>query len=119
VVPVVKATEFAVEWREWWDTLQPSWRVGGSGTSQRDCPANADWKVLQRGGSNGIFIILMCLSWWSKVATSPKLREVFDTAVEDVVWVFEHVCMSIPISAGSKRAADDSDTNSANKRARQ
>jgi hypothetical protein len=114
VVPIIKVTEFAVEWKQWWDVLQPSWRVGRS-----EPPANADWKVLQRGGSNGIFIVLMCLSWWGNAVTSPEHREVFDAAVEDVVWVLQHVCMSIPASVGIKRAADNSDTNSANKRARQ
>ena len=59
-MPVIKAAEFAAEWKEWWNTLQPSWRSDGS---NQDCLADADWQVLQKGGSNGIFIIIMCLSW--------------------------------------------------------
>jgi hypothetical protein len=117
-VPAVKVTEFAVEWRDWWDTLQASWHSGGSGPSHRDCPANADWKILQHGGTNGIFIILMCLSWWNKAMTSLTHREVFDAAVEDVAWALEHVCTSIPVLASAKRVADHSDPGS-NKRVHQ
>jgi hypothetical protein len=95
----VKAAEFAIDWRAWWVTIQPSWRSGesGSGPLDQECPANADWKVLQRGGSNGIFIILMCLTWWGKAATTPQDRDAFTTAVEDVAWVFEKVLISIHV----------------------
>jgi hypothetical protein len=114
----VKVREFAVEWREWWNNIQPSWRSGGSGPLHGDCPPDADWKVLHRGGSNGIFIVVMCLSWWGKFVTSPTDRELFDAAVEEVALVFENVSTSIHVSAGTKRAADHSDTGSTNKRAR-
>ena len=90
--------------------LQPSWHSTGSGPSLMDCPADADWKVLQHGGGNGIFIVVMCLSWWGKVVTSPKDHEVFDAAVEEVASVFENVWMSLQALAGTKCRADDSDT---------
>jgi len=113
----MKVKEFAVQWKEWWDTLQPSWRSGGPELLHRDCPADADWKVLQRGGSNGIFIVVMCLSWWGKAATSPKDRELFNAAVDDVAWVLGNVSTSIHVSAGTKRGSDHSDTGSTSKRA--
>ena len=115
-MPVIKAAEFAAEWKEWWNVLQPSWRSDGS---SRDCPADADWQVLQRGGNNGIFIVIMCLSWWGKAVTSPQTSEAFQAAVEDVTWTLKNVSLSISsISAGSKRAGDNLDIRSSNKRMR-
>jgi hypothetical protein len=75
-----------------------------------DCPADADWKMLQCEGGNSIFIVIMCLSWWGKVVTSPKDCKVFNTAVEEVASVFKNVLMSLQVLAGTKHGADDSDT---------
>jgi hypothetical protein len=99
--------EFAVEWREWWNILQPSWQSNGS---DRDCPADADWQLICCGGSNGIFIILMCLSWWGKAVTSPQNCDDFQAVVKDVIWAFEKISLSISvISNGLKCAGDNLD----------
>jgi hypothetical protein len=115
-VPIVKVADFPAEWREWWNTLQPSWRSGDLG---QDCPPDADWQVLQCGGNNGIFIVVMCLSWWGKAIISPQNCLDFQAAVEEVAWVLEKISTSVPSKlVGSKRVADDSDVASSNKRAK-
>lgn len=113
-MPAIKAAEFSAVWREWWDILQPSWRLN---SFDQNCPTDADWQVLQCGGNNGIFIVIMCLSWWGKAITSPQDNDAFQAAVDEVVWVLEKV--STFISGGSKRKANDISITSPNKRMRQ
>ena len=104
-------------WREWWDILQPSWRLN---SFDQNCSTDADWQVLQRGGNNGIFIVIMCLSWWGKAITSPQNCDTFQAAVDEVAWVLEKVSSSVTFISGfSKRKTNDIDTKSPSKRMRQ
>lgn len=118
-IPVFEVANFAVSWRRWWEGLQPSWRPQDLWPPSRDVPTDEDWCSLHRGGNNGIFLVIMCLSWWAARATSEKDRAPFEAAKQDVTWVLEQVLESIPVSSlPGKRNAEQSDSPATTKRRR-
>lgn len=84
----------------------------------RTVPADADWTDLRRGGSNGLGLVVMALSWW--VGLTPTPDSDLATAIDDVKWVLSKLVMtahpaspSPPVSStavetGSKRPSDPS-----------
>ncbi|KLO15474.1 hypothetical protein SCHPADRAFT_790657, partial [Schizopora paradoxa] len=62
---------FASEVRAWWTALMPGWRLPSDGRTaqaawplQRNVPETEDWKKVRKIGPNGIFLVLLALSWW-------------------------------------------------------
>ena len=46
----------------WWNNIQPEWRRSG-----QDSPQDPSaWSYILSGGSKGLFLVLMCLSWWHR-----------------------------------------------------
>jgi hypothetical protein len=105
-VPDFKVAEFAVVWKSWWESLQPTWRLRESWPLSRETPPGEDWSVLRRGGINGFFIVLMCFSWWASKKMSAREREEFEAAMVDVTWVIKKVSDSIALSTPLKRCAE-------------
>lgn len=103
-VPKVNVAEFATEWRSWWEAMQPVWRhVDGESSLSRNVPSTEDWDALARGGSNGLFLIIMALSWWLQGFTSTEPTDDFWSAVNDVVWVLEAITYSLPSPTAEKK----------------
>lgn len=49
----------------WWGNIQPDWRRSG-----QDSPQDPSaWSYILSGGSKGLFLVLMCLSWWHRAHT--------------------------------------------------
>jgi hypothetical protein len=117
--PEFKVGEFATVWWTWWESLQPSWRTQDSWPLSHHVPLDEDWSGLHRGGINGLFIVLMCLSWWVSKDLSPKELEVFQEAKSDVAWVLKQVMGSFVSNCPPlKRPAEDGDETSITKRQR-
>lgn len=110
-VPKVKVIEFGTEWNSWWRAMQPAWRLGDNRLSLgRNTPSTEDWDALARGGSNGLFLVIMALSWWFKGFAPGNPTAEFWTAVNDVTWVLEgvtSVLSSRPVA--QKRSGDEED----------
>ena len=93
-----------------------------------DVPTDGGWEVLRRGGINGIFIVIMCLSWWAPLALSAAQQAVFAEARDDVIWVAERLLESLSNTeceeellehtTPSKRPAAESEDATAAKRQR-
>lgn len=64
LIPKVKASEFSAEWLAWWRAIQPLWREGDIWPMTHSVLNDADWATLHHGGANGLFLVLMTLSWW-------------------------------------------------------
>lgn len=103
--PTFHAAEFAAAWKLWWEGLQPAWRIQGTWPLGREVPADEDWSILRRGGNNGLFLVVMCLSWWGTTAKSKNDRATFEAAKQDVVWVLEKVIEQIPAPLPAKHNA--------------
>ena len=53
---------FGVDVVNWWSNIQPEWRRFG-----QDSPQDPSaWSYILSGGSKGLFLVLMCLSWWHR-----------------------------------------------------
>ncbi|KAF9779415.1 hypothetical protein BJ322DRAFT_1113226 [Thelephora terrestris] len=53
---------FGTEVVSWWGKIQPEWRRSG-----QDPPRGSSaWSYVLSGGSKGLFLVLMCLSWWDR-----------------------------------------------------
>jgi hypothetical protein len=89
--------------------------MSGGWPPPRDLPDDTDWSGLRRGGPNGVFLIMMSLSWWAHHATSPALVAEFDNVVEDVNWAFTSI-LKLTSTNPAKRSHDDEVSDQPRKR---
>ena len=85
--PEIDIDEFASSFMAWWIALQPGWRLADDGSFKYEAPKNEDWRVLHKGGSAGLYIVVVALSWWVRALT-PEIPSFHAwTAVHNVQWV--------------------------------
>lgn len=119
---------FASKWRLWWTELQPSWRETEQWPFERTITQAADgdtWDTLLQGGSNGVFLIIVSLSWWVSAVHKGSGKQTnawkeLSEAMADVDWVFEQLagCGGVASSPGTKRKAGVSTRPEPRKKAR-
>ncbi|KAJ7766369.1 hypothetical protein DFH07DRAFT_737340 [Mycena maculata] len=91
---VTDPAAFAVAWKNWWDFLQPAWRVkdgdgkwsvtGGYGKD------GTEWGNLYQWGVNGTLSLLAALYFWGvAVEGQGELETVWEAEVIDVAWMLE------------------------------
>ena len=85
---------YAAQWQDWWSRMQPDWRRGPDGLLRdRDGP----WDKLAVPGQNGMFIVLVSLSWWRAIALESGLTlETCDECTQDVRWVLHKIAAFSP-----------------------
>jgi hypothetical protein len=91
IVPPLNIAVFSPQTLVWWKVNQPEWRTTGvDGLSpaayHRAAPDDADWSSVARGGTAGVYTVVMALSWWVRSATVPWTDDL-TTIVNDVTWV--------------------------------
>lgn len=87
--------------------MQPAWRKGES--LEKSAPADANWMPLMRGGTNGLSVAIMALSWWVHAVTPPDTD--LSAAIDDVKWVLSEFVMilsSATAETGTKRRGEPS-----------
>lgn len=70
-IPTLSIDTFSVDVTQWWHSLQPTWWVTNAKgcdpfSFSRDIPEGETWKGLKKGDSAGLYVIVMCLTWWYK-----------------------------------------------------
>jgi hypothetical protein len=72
--------------------MQPSWRIEG-GQLVRDVPQGETWQTLKKGGTAGIYVVIMGLSWLIGAEKSEHAKHETDTwsIVEDISWVIQQM----------------------------
>ena len=108
-------SEYGATWKRWWIAIQPEWREGESFV--KTVPADADWTNLRCGGSNGLALVVMALSWWVGATGTPDSD--LTAAIDDVKWVVSELVMTLSSTAaatGSKRPSDSSPDEPRSKR---
>lgn len=97
--------------------MQPAWRIESDGALSRNNPAQETWTSLKKGGSAGLYVVVMALSWWIA-----GLKEGSDESrawkiVDDVTWVFSSALPTAPPAilepTSVKRTSLDTDTDEA------
>ncbi|KAM6489977.1 hypothetical protein JOM56_014556 [Amanita muscaria] len=82
----------------WWSSIQPIWRVLPHGSYSRAVPTDEGWAVLGKGGSAGLYVAVMALSWWVRCLTPGDDSTAADSTaamawaiVDDLLWVLQQV----------------------------
>lgn len=93
--------------------MQPSWRGNGASLI---CvvPEDEEWKTLRKGGTSGMYVVLVGLSWW--IETQRNQRDPGAWAlVDDLCWVIEQMKMDmdsvVPRAQKRAREGDAEDEN--------
>lgn len=120
--PSIDVTNFGRQWKAWWAALQPSWRDTANWPFDRAISGDEDWCTLRWGGSNGVFLILLSLSWWW-TQESGNTRQSANDAVQDVCWALGSIVHQgkvpmEPQAGPSKRRATEDSPVKPRKRAR-
>lgn len=109
--PITVSTDYASRFEAWWKAIQPLWRIGSGSSLLRDIPVNETWTSLRKGGSAGLYIVVMALSWW---IASLRADSDFSRAwalVDDITWVLSLVTPTTPAtvfrSTSIKRTSPD------------
>jgi hypothetical protein len=86
----VDIEEFGQTVVEWWLTIQPTTRKGWPPTHK---PPSQDFSFdyFNRGGPNGVFLVVLCLGWWANALAPGMNHENFQLVVHDVRWVLEQI----------------------------
>ncbi|KAJ7469883.1 hypothetical protein B0H11DRAFT_1731310 [Mycena galericulata] len=91
----VPVERYATDWQQWWDSLQPAWRVKDSqgrwALGDDAGGYGADWASLEFPGVNGCLSIVASLYFWGRAVRndSQNARSQWEAAVEDVAWMLE------------------------------
>ena len=88
--------------------MQLSWRNQG-GQLVRDVLQGETWQTLKKGGTSGIYVVIMGLSWLIEPEKSEHAKHETDTwtLVEDISWVIQQMKNGMPtIQVAQKRAHD-------------
>ncbi|KAF6750103.1 hypothetical protein DFP72DRAFT_852072 [Ephemerocybe angulata] len=93
IFPSVNSAAYGPRWMAWWRRLQPSWRLIGDNTNSiptsRVLVDDADWSCLEKGGTAGLWTVVVSLSWWLRALSGGE--DVFWLAVDDVSWVLSQL----------------------------
>lgn len=84
--------------------MQPSWRTEGN-LLIRDVPEDETWQALRKGGTSGIYIVIVGLSWWVKAQLAEKDTDAW-MLVDDLSWVLQQMKESLAVRIPQKRAHD-------------
>ena len=80
-------------------------------------PDGEDWRFLHKGGSAGLYIIVVALSWWVKTLTLGDSEIRVWTAVRDVTWVIDQIYKKVKMAlSGKKRGHEDTEQSNSAKR---
>lgn len=107
----------------WWIAIQPRWRVADDSSFIYETPAGEEWHILHKGGSAGLYTVVVALSWWIKALPPAESSTRAWTAVHDVQWVIDQISENIEIASttspapqGKKRGCEESEESGRGKR---
>lgn len=75
---------------EWWLTIQPIGRKAWPPTYE-PLPVDFSFDYFNRGGPNGVFLMVLCLSWWANALTPDTDCKNFGLVVHDIHWVLKQI----------------------------
>jgi hypothetical protein len=106
--PDVEVEKYGSSFMAWWIALQPEWRICEDGSFIYEAPKDEDWSVLHKGGTAGLYTVVVALSWWVRALTPEITSFRAWGAVRDVQWVIDQICMKFAPAGGKKRRREQS-----------
>jgi hypothetical protein len=89
----LEVQNFGERFLAWWHSLQPTWRVSthlaAPGTYKRGESAEGSLECLNKGGSNGIFLVIVSIGWLIAAHGEKPINPAVQEVIEDVSWVLE------------------------------
>ena len=101
------AEKFGSSFMAWWIAIQPAWRVKDDGSFNYEAPKDEDWSVLHKGGTAGLYTVVVALSWWIRSLTSENESFRAWGAVRDVQWVIDQIYLKFRPAGGKKRRGEN------------
>lgn len=95
----------------WWNNLQPPWRKNNSDACfplSRDIPNGETWQSLRKGGTAGIYVVVVSLSWWVKAQSVERDVNAW-SVVDDLLWVIEQMNRDLPLPSSPLKRAHTGD----------
>ena len=86
----VDAERFGAAVIQWWLTIQPTARKQWPPT-YGPLPDDFSFEYFNRGGPNGVFLMILCLGWWANALTVDTNITDYMLLVDDISWVLENV----------------------------
>ena len=92
VIPPIKPAVFGKRFVEWWTVIQPDWRKDEVATLVffRNIPQGENWQGMRKGGTAGIYVVIMALSWWIKAQQAEPDAKAWST-FDNVLWVIQQL----------------------------
>ena len=109
----VEQNDFGPQFCAWWTAIQPTWRILPGGQYSRVVPDNETWASLRKGGSAGLFVVVVALSWWVRAAGDMVDQLDLCSIIGDLQWVIQQVR---GLKQAEKRARSDTDSARKGKR---
>ena len=92
----VDARTFGAAVLQWWLTIQPTTRKAWPPV-YGNLPDDFSFNYFNRGGPNGVFLVILCLCWWSNALDENTDCTNFVLVVNDVCWVLEQIASKLVI----------------------
>jgi len=115
VIPLIRQGEYGNRFMGWWKNLQPSWHKNNSGTASfplfHNVPNGETWQSLRKGGTAGIYVVVVSLSWQVKDQSIERDVNAW-SVVDDLLWVIKQMKRVLPPPpAPFKRAHNEVDND--------
>jgi ATP phosphoribosyltransferase len=111
MVPSLEIDAYGKALKEWWVNMQPSWRNQGGQLMCDIPPEDETWQTLKKGGTSGIYVVIMGLSWLIEAEESEHLKHDTDawTLVEDISWVIQQMKKGMVVKEAPRKRAHEGD----------
>lgn len=90
--------------------IQPDWQkdgLEGSLVFFRNVPISEAWQGMRKGGTAGIYVVIVALSWWIKAQKAKCDIEAWST-VDELLWVMQQLNQKrVSLSTVRKKRAHD------------
>lgn len=86
----IDTEKFGAKVLEWWLTIQPT-TCKAWPPSYGPLPGDFSFNYFNRSGPNGVFLMILCLSWWANVLGTNTNHTNFKLVVNDICWVLEQI----------------------------
>ena len=95
----------------WWGNLQPDWRKSEQWPLNQET-IDGDWGAIDRGGPNGIFMVLMGLAFWLDAKHRKKKSDkLLNEYLVDVHWVLQNITLDRAQSGRKKQVKRPASTS--------
>jgi hypothetical protein len=83
---------------KWWAEMQLEWQDIQDWPFVQNDNGVGDWGCLVEGGKDGMFVVVVSLSWWI-LAQDPSENSRLHGAIADVTWVLNHLIIALSTEA--------------------